>query len=216
MTPESRITLSVPRRRTIKQYTLQETTVAILQCLHELRLAHPEPFAQLTKVLIELQPRFNNRMKLISHVIFGKMCEWASQSPHPILVRFVHASDKLRFNPVPSTSSPPSPQVLPPLPDIDSCPLKDPYARRKWLSQKRVHWLLATGIIPDTDDRRWQQFLFSLKQQHDACDTALFCISELSQAHKCTQNTDPGKQAPKCKKKNTKHDTFNGHSVNQL
>ena len=80
-------------------------------------------FDTLTEVVIELQPSFSPKMKLISHVVYGKLLEHLN---YLIPIKFVRASQKLKAYTGPEIE----------------CKLKTPYARRKKLSIEYCKWII--------------------------------------------------------------------------
>src|SRR4029079_6367349 len=61
------------KQKLIKQYLLQDIAKAVIQKLNTITEENKEIFEQITKVLVELQPHVNPRMKFISHIIYGKL-----------------------------------------------------------------------------------------------------------------------------------------------
>ena len=57
------------------EYLLQDITKIVLTKMNSIFEENSDLFDKVTKVLIELQPKINNKMKLISHLIYGKFVE---------------------------------------------------------------------------------------------------------------------------------------------
>ena len=149
-------------RKRVTDYTLQETALAVLAKVDAV-LREGAVLERVCRAVIELQPRVNNRMKFISHIIFGHL---AGELPAAVPVRFIRASEKLSGRGYDGPVS-------------DGSHIKSAYTRRKWLGQQQVWWLLDHRFRPE-EALRWKGFLTGLSQQHDACDTALFCVAVLS------------------------------------
>lgn len=82
-------------KTTLRSKTLQDIVYAVNMKLNHLISTNEDVLKDLDTVLIELQPRINNKMKLVSHVIFSKFAERF----HTSKVRFVTAVSKLRDQP---------------------------------------------------------------------------------------------------------------------
>lgn len=147
------------RTRIIKDIPLQEIVNSVLTRLTMIRDQNRCVFDNLEHVLIELQPTFNPSMKLISHVVYGKLAEWCMGSPCKI--KFVRASQKLRA------------YVGEPI----VCPLKGKYTQRKWLSKEYCSYFLEERFSPEQRSQ-WLPH-FKANGTADEADTFLMCINYL-------------------------------------
>ncbi|NBP01268.1 MAG: hypothetical protein EBU90_14225 [Proteobacteria bacterium] len=146
------------RSKRVDDFLLQDITRIILQKVQSIYQEHLPIFTQVQKVVIELQPKVNNKMKLISHLIYGKFVELYLDSTVPI--RFVSASQKLKAYRGP---------VIP-------CSLKGSYARRKYLSIQYTKWFL-TNQFDMTESVKWQTHFDSHSKQDDLGDVFLMAIN---------------------------------------
>jgi len=152
---------NVIRVKAVKDYLLQDISRIVLQNIIQIHRANIDIFRHVTKVLIELQPKVNNKMKLISHLIYGKFVELYLDTSVPI--RFVSASQKLKA------------YTGPPI----ECKLKGAYPRRKYLSVRYAQWILENKFCTD-QIQRWIG-VFSTKQKlDDKCDTFLMAINGIT------------------------------------
>lgn len=142
----------------VKDYCLQDLTRKIISKITEIYNTNIELFSQIKKIRIELQPRINPTMKLISHIIYGKFVEICDSS---IDIKFVSASKKLKAYNGPAIT----------------CNLKGAYAKRKWLSIEYFKWMLE-NIFSKDECLRWMPTL--LNGRADNTDTALMCINLLT------------------------------------
>jgi hypothetical protein len=149
------------RERKVQDYLLQDIAKIILTKIREIYEVNRDTFDRVDKVLIELQPKVNNKMKLISHLIYGKFVELYNDTTVPI--RFVSASGKLKaYN---------GPQV--------ECKLKGAYARRKYLSIQYTKWLLENQFDISEGDK-WKAVFDKHGKQDDLGDVFLMGIMALS------------------------------------
>lgn len=155
ITPKNNI-----RVKTVKEYLLQDITKIILRKIVEIYNTNLDIFKRVDKVQIELQPKVNNKMKLISHLIYGKFVELYIQTDVPI--RFVSASRKLKaYN---------GPQL--------TCELKSSYAKRKYLSVQYTRWMLENQFKQEEKDK-WGGFLEKNTKKDDLCDVFLMGVNAL-------------------------------------
>lgn len=152
---------NVIRVKAVKDYLLQDISRIVLQNIIQIHAANIDIFRDVTKVLIELQPKVNNKMKLISHLIYGKFVELYLDTNVPI--RFVSASQKLKAYTGP----------------VIECKLKGAYPRRKYLSVRYAQWILENKFCSE-QVQRWIG-VFSTKQKlDDKCDTFLMAINGIT------------------------------------
>jgi len=149
------------RSKRVDDFLLQDITRIILQKVLSIYQDHQDIFAQVQKVVIELQPKVNNKMKLISHLIYGKFVELYIDNTVP--VRFVSASQKLKAYRGP----------------VVTCNLKGSYARRKYLSIQYTKWFL-TNQFDTSESVKWKTHFDSHSKQDDLGDVFLMAINCLS------------------------------------
>lgn len=145
------------KKKRIDEYLLQDITRIIILKIIEIYNANIEIFKKVTKILIELQPKVNNKMKLISHIIYAKFVELYLDTN--TTVRFIRASQKLKAYT--------GPEII--------CKLKGSYAKRKWLSIQYTIWFLQNKFS-DTQSKKWLQ---CVENSADKSDTFLMAINAL-------------------------------------
>lgn len=143
----------------VKDYLLQDIARLVILKVTEIYHTNKQLFEQASKVVIELQPKVNNKMKLISHIIFGKLVELYAHTPH-VKIRFVSASQKLK-----AYKGPPVP-----------CHLKTAYARRKYLSIRYTLWFLTTKF---QEAQEWLEHFEAHPKKDDLADTFLMSMNAL-------------------------------------
>ena len=146
------------KKKAINDYLLQDIAKIVLTRIQEIFDENINVFSQVTQVLIELQPKINQKMKFTSHIIYGKLVELYYDTNTTI--RFVRASQKLKaYNG----------------PDIE-CVLKGVYAKRKWLSIQYCRWFLNNKFSKTQKDK-WLGLLESSNKKDDMCDVMLMAIN---------------------------------------
>lgn len=78
-----------------KNLLLQEIAKITLEKINEIYQENLNLFLEIKNIFIELQPKINQKMKFISHLIFGKMTELLNHNN--IKIRFMSARKKLLF-----------------------------------------------------------------------------------------------------------------------
>jgi hypothetical protein len=146
--------------KNVKDYLLQDITKIVLLKIAEIYNNNKEVFDKVDKILIELQPKVNNKMKLISHLIYGKFVELYLHTDVPI--RFVSASKKLKAYKGPQLT----------------CELKSSYAKRKYLSIQYTQWMLKNQFNQQQRDT-WCNLLDTHSKKDDLCDVFLMGINAL-------------------------------------
>jgi hypothetical protein len=149
------------KEKKIKNYSLQEIAVSVIIKLNEIIAINKEIFSQITDILIELQPTLNPSMKLISHIIYGKLIEFYIGTNCNI--KFVRASQKLKINYD-------GPELV--------CKLKGKYAQRKWMSIQIVKYILENKFSEEQSNK-WLPLLNSKKDQADMTDTLCMGVNAL-------------------------------------
>jgi hypothetical protein len=147
------------KKKMINDYLLQDIAKIVLSKLQEI-YDNNDVFKQLTSIIIELQPKVNQKMKFISHIIYGKLVELYMNEK--TTVRFVRASQKLKA------------YTGPPL----VCNLKGAYAKRKWLSIQYTKWFLENKFSKEQKDA-WLNLFLAHKKQDDVADSFLIAICAL-------------------------------------
>lgn len=144
----------------INSYLLQDIAKVVLLKIQHIYDENKELFSQLTGIVIELQPKVNQKMKFISHVIYGKLTELLANTSTTI--RFVRAAQKLKAYTGP----------------FIECKLKSAYSKRKWLSIRYTEWFLTNKFSND-ERELWSKYLLYHSKQDDLCDTFLMTINAL-------------------------------------
>jgi hypothetical protein len=82
------------KKTKVKSFSLQEICSKVLLLINRLLEEDYEKFIKVTKVIIELQPRFNPKMCFVSNVLFSKFCDFYTNSD--VKIKFEKASVKLK------------------------------------------------------------------------------------------------------------------------
>jgi hypothetical protein len=117
-------------------------------------------FKQLNTIHIELQPKINQKMKMTSHVLYGKLVELYKDTKTSI--KFVRAATKLKAYTGPYIE----------------CKLKGAYAQRKWLSIQYTKWMLQNQFSID-ERNKWIHVFDTHTKVDDMSDTALMAINAI-------------------------------------
>jgi hypothetical protein len=154
-------TCNIFKKKLIKNYLLQDIAKIIIDKMNCIYNENIEVFEKATQIIIELQPSMNQKMKMISHILYGKLVEMYRDTKTTI--RFVRASQKLKAYTGPYIE----------------CKLKGAYAQRKWLSVKYTEYFL-NNKFSDEQKNKWLKVLEDNKSKaDDACDTFLMAINGL-------------------------------------
>jgi hypothetical protein len=146
------------KKRLVNDYLLQDIAKIVLTKLQEIYDTNRNIFDQITTIIIELQPKINQKMKFISHIIYGKLVELYYNTK--TTVRFVRAAHKLKAYTGPFLE----------------CKLKSPYAKRKWLSIQYIRWFFENKFSKDQKDM-WLQHFENHTKKDDLSDTCLMAIN---------------------------------------
>lgn len=146
----------------VKDINLQNIVLLMIDKLQYLYESNNELFDKLDKVVIELQPKCNDKMKLISHIIYGKIID-VLRNNVALDVKFIRATQKLN--------------ILYDGPDI-TCTLKDGYAKRKYMAVKYTEYFI-TKLCKDEEVKHWQDCFAAIKKKDDMADVFCYCISHL-------------------------------------
>lgn len=150
------------KKKMINDYLLQDIADIILTKFQLIYEDNIILFTQLKSIIIELQPKINQKMKFISHIIYGKLVELMKQLPLKCTIRFVRASQKLKAYTGPEIE----------------CKLKGAYAKRKWLSIAYTKWFLENKFNIE-EKEKWIPILLSHKKTDDMTDCMLMAINAL-------------------------------------
>ncbi len=146
----------------VSDYLLQEIVKIFLEKFQKIYENDIEIFHDVCEIYIELQPKCNPRMKLISHVLFGKLVELY---PNETKIRFVSASKKLKAYKGP----------------FIECKLKSKYSQRKWLSIEYCKWFINEKFSEE-EREKWLPKVLKKGKTDDMSDTFLMCINSLYKA----------------------------------
>lgn len=139
----------------VKDYLLQDIAKIILSKIGDIFKNNEQLFRQITNIQIELQPKVNNKMKFVSHIIYGKLVELYIDNPLTS-IRFVRASQKLKAYNGP----------------IITCNLKNAYGRRKFLSVEYTKWFIQ-------NNKTILEKFMSHTKKDDLADVYLMAINSL-------------------------------------
>lgn len=146
---------NIYKRRLINSYLLQDIAKIVLVKLQKIYDEHQDIFKDISNIVIELQPKVNQKMKFISHIIYGKLVELYIGKNTTI--RFVRAAQKLKAYTGP----------------IIECNLKNAYTKRKWLSVQYTNWFLNRS----EHNSYWIKHFNDHKKKDDMGDTYLMAIN---------------------------------------
>lgn len=152
---------NIYKEKKIVDYLLQDITSIVIQKLIGIYEEYRLLFDKVRLIHIELQPKINNKMKLISHLVYGKFVEIFMGTNVPI--RFVRAAKKLKAYTGP----------------LVECKLKGSYARRKYLSIKYTEWFLQEKFNNEQRDK-WLVHFKSHTKLDDLGDVFLMAIGGTS------------------------------------
>ncbi len=153
------------KMKKIKDYLLQDIVLLVVDCLNKLFSNSLFCDDSVSKIFIELQPKINNKMKLISHVIYTKFIEHfcCNKTKHPI-IRFISAREKLK------TKLYKGEEVL--------CKLKSDYAQRKHKAVCYTSWFINNLNIHSDFD--FKEHFDKHKKKDDLADVFLMAINLLN------------------------------------
>lgn len=168
----------------VKDIHLQDIANACIEKVKELWSTLFSPY-NFSKIIIELQPRVNNKMKFVSHILYGKFVELTGNS---IPIRFIKGSSKLKVY-----NGPPI-----------ECKLRNAYDKRKRLAIQHATWFLETQFNEEQRNK-WLPIFSNSRKMDDLADCLLYTLFEL-----CGNSFDI-KQRKKKEKRNNKA-TFSSES----
>lgn len=146
------------KKKIINDYLLQDIAKVILSKIQEIYDNNIIIFNQLTQILIELQPKINQKMKFISHILYGKFVELFKDNN--VTIKFVRASQKLKAYI--------GPEII--------CDLKNAYAKRKYLSIQYTKWFLENKFNQEQKEI-WLSLLLKTSKPDDKTDTFLMNLN---------------------------------------
>jgi hypothetical protein len=145
------------KKKAINDYLLQDIAKIVLTKLQNIHDENLEIFSKIKKIIIELQPKINQKMKFTSHIIYGKLVELYMNTDTKIT--FVRASQKLKAYTGPNLE----------------CTLKGSYAKRKWLGIQYAKWFLENKF--DIEEKEKWLGTLNCSKADDLCDTLLMAIN---------------------------------------
>ena len=152
-------------QKKVKDFLLQDIAEIVILKINEILNTHKDLFLGIKKILIELQPKINNKMKFVSHIIYSKFVEFYTLYNANLLkkdktiVRFVRASNKLKAYKGP----------------VIKCNLKNAYGQRKFLSIEYTKWFLTEKFL---NTIAYDNFILHNKKD-DLGDVFLMAINAL-------------------------------------
>ncbi|NDC95354.1 hypothetical protein EB077_08620 [bacterium] len=144
----------------VKDFLLQDIAKIVIDQISRFFVDYADVAKMVSGVLIELQPRMNNKMLFTSHIIYGKLVEMYNKINPKVTIRFVRASQKLKAYKGP----------------IVPCNLKSSYAKRKYLSVEYTKWILEHQM-PKAQCEKWLPFFIDHFKKDDLADTFLMAIN---------------------------------------
>lgn len=82
------------KKKKVNNIKLQDIAIIVLKNIIEIYNTNKSVFDNVNTILIEKQPRVNQKMLLISNLIFGKFCELL---PEKTIIRFISAGSKSKL-----------------------------------------------------------------------------------------------------------------------
>jgi hypothetical protein len=152
-------TKNIIKKIKVKECLLQDIALSVINAMNNLINENVELFSQITKIHIELQPKINNKMKLVSHIIYGKLVETFQSYPHT-QIRFIRAAQKLKIYKGP----------------VVECNLKSAYSKRKYLSIQYTKWILLNCFCDD-QKIQWYDFFDNNSKKDDLSDVYLMALN---------------------------------------
>jgi hypothetical protein len=149
------------KNKKIKDMTLQHICVQVINSFNN--IINNTLFDDINIILIELQPKINNKMKLISNIIFSKLCEKYINTK--TIIKFIRASQKSKISKYYN-----GPDIL--------LKTKDKYRIRKQQSIIHVEWILNTHYISNKDE--YIEYFKNSKKKDDLSDAFCYSFLELN------------------------------------
>ena len=142
-----------------KVYSLHETTRLIIQ---QLKKVYDEKLSNISihTILIELQPRVNQKMKFVSHVIFTCLVNLFYDKDTKI--KFITARKKLHFKY---------------FNDEFTCKNNENFNLKNYKDRKKLSIVYTNWFVNKYSDE-WCNFLNSVTKKDDLCDAFLMSLNE--------------------------------------
>lgn len=150
------------KSKQVKDFTLQDIAKLVLG---KINLIYEEysAFKDVKKVLIELQPKCNNKMKFVSHIVYGKLVDLYNFDDN-VTIRFIKAVSKLKGHGLITSE--------------ETCKSKNKYAQRKFQGIQYTSNYLKNKFS-ETQKEQWCSFFESQSKRDDLADCFLYCINSL-------------------------------------
>ena len=150
------------KSKQVKDFTLQDIAKMVLGKINEI-FENYTAFKDVKKVFIELQPKCNNKMKFVSHIVYGKLVDLYSFDDK-ITLRFIKAVSKLKGHGTITSQ--------------EICKSKSKYVQRKFQGIQYTSNYLENKF---SEEQRveWYPFFISHSKKDDLADCFLYCINSL-------------------------------------
>jgi hypothetical protein len=151
------------KSKLVDSYTLQQISLIVTKKITEIVKENEELFESLDLIQIEKQPKVNQKMQFVSHLVFGKLTELLEEKITKI--RFVNASKKAVLFKTEES--------------VITGVMKGAkgYSNRKKASIEYVTNFLQNGKVHESE--YWLNRLESNTKKSDLADSASYCIVEL-------------------------------------
>jgi hypothetical protein len=147
------------KKKKVSQYSLQDIACKIILKINIILSENLEIFNQITSAILELQPSINPKMKFVSHILYGKLCEIFMEND--CTVSFERASQKLK-------------KYKGNKGDF----VKNTYNNRKLKAIEYVKSILDSGELKNGIE--YLEYFNNMKRQHDASDSMLIAYNKLT------------------------------------
>ena len=154
---------NVPKCKNVKTYLIQDIARIVLSKITEIHSENKVVFSSISKVFIENQPKINNKMKIVSTLILGKLTELLDNS---VAIRFISATNKLKIGNIVCSDA-----------SKDGTRGPKGYNNRKKLSVEYTRSFLKNNKVKDTET--WSRHFENRKKLNDMADSLGFCICTL-------------------------------------
>ena len=142
----------------VKAFSTQDLVVKLIQTMNKYIEENPTFLEDTSEIIIELQPKINPKMKLLSHALYTYFISKGVISGKVKTVKFIAAKNKLKV----AQNLYKGEQL--------TCKLKGAYAQRKYFAKEYTKWIIANNDYPLI----WKETLENHKaKQDDLCDCFL-------------------------------------------
>lgn len=149
----------------VKAFSTQDLVVKLIQTMDKYIEENPTFLEDTSEIIIELQPKVNPKMKLLSHTLYTYFILKGVISGNVKGVKFIAAKNKLKVA-----------QNLYKGEKL-TCKLKGAYAQRKYFAKEYTKWIIANNDILSN----WTETLENHKaKQDDLCDCFLQALYYVS------------------------------------